>query len=257
MLFSLVMRPFLLVLLSLLCVTCISNAFSDVTNCDREQYRQEFNIGDSVIGFQSSCSNKEVIELSINQDSSFKLLSKFLYPYSFSLRPLRKINSEEDRFAVIELAPSEPQPTGSYYFAVIDVEAMTLVVDGYSDSEINVYDYDEDGLEEVVYGDNLSGVNPLTTMLDFVPYPKVLDWDCYGNLRLVGNSAYPQLMNDYRKSLSNYIDQLSVKSENSSGSTKASLQAELEFSEVIMASSIIGDFNPITSLMTNSEECKK
>ena len=83
MLFSTVIKPFLLMLLPLLGATYIADAFSDVNNCHKKQYRQEFNVGDSVIGVQNSCSNGEVIELSINQDSSFKLLSKFFYPYSF------------------------------------------------------------------------------------------------------------------------------------------------------------------------------
>lgn len=85
---------------------------------------------------------------------------------------------------------------------------MTLVADGYSDSEVKVYDLDKDGHKEIVYGINLLGINPLSTMLDFVPYPKVLDWNCHGGLRLVNNNFYPQIMNTYRKALSDYIDQL-------------------------------------------------
>ena len=235
-------------------VSAASDGVVHINSCDKEQYKQQLDVSGSILQLQSSCSNGEVLELSVKAGSYFKLLSKFLYPYSFVLKSVKEIDSDKNHAAVIQLAPSEPEPTGSYYFAVVDLESMTLITDGYSDSEVYVYDIDKDGIEEIVFGGNLSAVNSLDTLLDFVPYPKVLDWNCHGGLRLVGSQAYPQLMDAYRKSLSYYITQLSETSENTLGSMKATLDVELAFAQAMMAGAI-SDNSQNTSFMTNNAEC--
>ncbi len=252
--FSIKVNLLLIFFMSCVQANVISDSISK-NNCDKKQYQKKMVIGNSDIRFQSACSNRDILKLSINRGSSFKLLSKFLYPYSFSLNYVSEIKNNDVRFAVIALTPSEPETTGSYYFAIINLQAMTLVADGYSDSEVKVYDLDKDGHKEIVYGINLSGINPLSTMLDFVPYPKVLDWNCHGGLRLVNNNFYPQIMNTYRKALSDYIDQLLVKSKNSSSERRAVLQIELDFSKAILASTS-DEINPMASLMTNNGECE-
>ena len=206
-----------------------------ISNCDSKQYNRRMEIGNVALELRSNCSDEYVLELFVLSGSSVKMLSKLLYPYSFTLKPLKEIRSKNNHVAILQLLPSEPQPTGSYYFAVVDLISMSLILDAYSDSEINIYDIDNDGVEEIVYGINLSSVNPLDTLLDFIPYPKVLDWNRHGGLRLIGSDSYPQLVDAYKKSLSDYINQLSKKSGYSSGLMKVAVDKELAFAQAELA----------------------
>ena len=261
MIFNSTIKLFSLLILYFVASCSIAKS-TDVTNvvqiesCKEEQYRREIRVGSVNVELKSLCDTNDILVLSIEEKPSYKLLSKFLYPYSFTFKLVEEIHGYKSHMAVIQLAPSEPEPTGSYYFAVVDLNEKSLVLDGYSDSEINVRDIDGDGIKEVIYGSNLSGVNPLDTMLDYIPYPRVLDWNCHGGLRLIGNQAYPELVESYQKSLRIYIQQLSKKGVNAPDSMGSNLIEELDFAKTMM-NNIFSDKNINTQFMTSNAECKQ
>lgn len=176
-------------------------------------------------------SRSDFVKLVVHRDGTSICLGEFFYPFSYETRS-EPVNVPGKTLLVTTLDSSEPEPTASYLYAIVDYESGELLLSGYSDSPVQTVKKANGASDLVVVGRNILGTDARETLIDIVSYPIVISWNCDKTLAVADIRTHPKLQESYLEELDAYQKKLSSVI-NKGGRDTEMIRAEFELSQSI------------------------
>lgn len=176
-------------------------------------------------------SRSDFVKLVVHRDGTSICLGEFFFPFSYEMHS-EPINVPGKKLLVTTLDSSEPEPTASYLYAIVDFESGELLLSGYSDSPVRTIKKANRISDLVVVGRNILGTDARETLIDIVPYPIVIGWNCDKTLAIADIRTYPEIQESYLEELDTYQKKLSSMINKGGRDTKM-IRAEFELSQSI------------------------
>lgn len=182
-----------------------------------------------------SCADFSKKKLSLVDEDSKTVLKELNIPLSHTIY-ISGLEHPKKDLIIVYTDVSEPAPVGSYYYAIIDISLKRIIISGFSDSLVMVENLDGALGSEVVIGKNITGVDPLDTLLDYVPYPLVLKWEASGEIKLLDVADFPELNINYLDKLKIYKKELKKKLKGVENKEKyKTILNELSYTDVFLS----------------------